>query len=101
MNNLTEIFEAELKGLATNFAESLAKKFLHWLRKTQAKLFSSESSCLLCGKRSDETNVCKGGRAMLGWLLGRDKTGPHFPKIVPSLWPTAGGGRPLLTLNPL
>lgn len=65
MNNLAEIFEAELKGLATNFAESWALQFLHWLRKTQAKLFLSESSCLLCGKRSVQTNVCKGGWGMM------------------------------------
>lgn len=33
---------------------------------------------------------------MLGWLLGRDKTGPHFPKIVPSFWLQTGGeGTPL------
>lgn len=96
MNNLAEIFEAELKRLAANFAESWALKFFHWLRKSQAKLFSSESCCLLCGKRSIQTNVCKGEWAMLGWLLGRNKTGLHFPETVPSLRPQAGGeGTPL------
>lgn len=29
---------------------------------------------------------------MLEWLLGRDKTGPHFPKMVPSLLPPQTGG---------
>ena len=36
MNNLAEIFEAELKDLAANFAENWVLKFLHWLWKTQA-----------------------------------------------------------------
>lgn len=29
---------------------------------------------------------------MLGWLLGRYNPGPHFPEIVPSRLPQAGGG---------
>lgn len=49
--DLAEIFEAELKGLATNFPESWALKFFHCPRKTQ----SSEFSCLLCGMRSVHT----------------------------------------------
>lgn len=85
MNNLADIFEAELKGLAANFVESSELKFLHWLRKTQAKLFSSESSCLLRGKRSlvsvREDEKCWSGC----W-------GPHFPKMVPSLLPPQAGG---------
>lgn len=96
MNKLSETFEAALKGLHTNFVESWALKFLHWLRKTRTKIFSSELSCLLCGKRSVQT-VCKEGWAMLEWLWGEIKQGHIFP----SLWPQAGGRRAPLALNPL
>lgn len=99
MNNLTDIFQAELNGLAANFAVSWELKFLHWLRKTQAKLFSSESSCLLCGNRSlvsvREDEKCWSG------CWGEMKQGHIFPKwYLPCCHPRLVVGGPFLTQNP-